>query len=70
MKFLLEINVPEARKDEIVPEEMETMFQEFAMYYKEKREKGIKMKHTAIHIRDGEPSISLRLISIKTQGDI
>lgn len=70
LRFLLEIDVPEARRDEVVPEEMERMFLEFARYFKSQREEGTKMKHIALRIRDGKPSIGMRLKSIKTQGEL
>lgn len=70
MKFLITIDVPEARKDEVVPEEMATMFQELSNYYKEQHEKKTPMKESALHIRDGEPSLSIRIQSINLQGEI
>ncbi len=70
MKFLITIDVPEARKEEAVPEEMITMFNELAAYYKEQSDKGVAMKDTALYIRDGEPSLSVRVQSINVQGEV
>ena len=50
MKFLITIDVPEARKDEIVPKEMQNMFEELANYYKEQRNKETPMKNTGLFI--------------------
>ncbi|WAT23602.1 hypothetical protein O0R52_21640 (plasmid) [Bacillus halotolerans] len=70
MKFLITIDVPEARKDEIVPKEMQTMFEELASYYKEQRNKETPMKNTGLFIRDGEPTLSVRVQSINVQGEV
>ncbi|MBU5262162.1 hypothetical protein [Bacillus atrophaeus] len=70
MKFLITIDVPEARKDEIVPKEMQTMFEELASYYKEQRNKETPMKNTGLFIRDGEPNLSVRVQSINVQGEV
>ncbi|MCY8466594.1 hypothetical protein [Bacillus atrophaeus] len=70
MKFLITVDVPEARKDEIVPKEMQTMFEELANYYKDQREKEIPMRKTALYIRDGEPSLTIRVQSINVQGEV
>ncbi|MCY8577095.1 hypothetical protein MOD24_14695 [Bacillus haynesii] len=70
MKFLITVDVPEARKDEIVPEEMETMLKELASYYKDQREKETPMSKTALFIRDGNPSLSVRVQSINVQGEV
>ncbi|KAF2421724.1 hypothetical protein [Bacillus subtilis] len=70
MKFLITIDVPEARKDEIVPKEMQNMFEELANYYKEQRNKETPMKNTGLFIRDGEPNLSVRVQSINVQGEV
>ncbi|MCD7910918.1 hypothetical protein KC480_05185 [Bacillus velezensis] len=70
MKFLITVDVPEARIDEVVPQEMPTMFEKFASYYKEQREKQTPMKKTALSIREGEPSLSVRVQSINVQGEV
>lgn len=70
MKFMITIDVPETVKGEVTPQEMETMFLELAKHYKSQREKKIAMKDTALSIRDGEPSLSVRIQSINVQGEI
>lgn len=70
MKFMITIDVPEAVKGEVTPQEMETMFLELAKHYKNQRENKVVMKDTALSIRDGEPSLSVRIQSINVQGEI
>ncbi len=70
MKFLITVDVPEAKKEEIVPKEIIQMFETFARYYQDQRDNGVLMKDTALHIRDGEPSLSVRVQSINVQGEV
>lgn len=70
MEIRITIDVPEAVKGEVVPEEMETMFLEFAKFYKEKREEKVTMKDSTFSIRDGNPELTVRIKSINVQGEI
>jgi hypothetical protein len=70
MKFMITVDIPEAVKGEVIPQEMETMFQELATHYKEQREKGIALKDSVVSIRDGSPSLGIIINSINVQGEI
>lgn len=70
MKFLLEIDIPEAIKGEVVPETLENMFQELARHYKSEREKGTKLQYANVGIRDGNPELRAYFTSIITKGEI
>lgn len=70
MKFQLTIDVPDAIREEPVPQKLEEMFLQLADYYSQKRKQGALMKHSAISIRETEPEMKIKFESIKVQGEV